>query len=484
MRRQLSASAWVLLSAVVVVPFAAPPPTHAQEPVHHRATFVYVSMAPEQKIQVYRLDPADGKLTPVEAVPVEGAPGSLAVDPGAEFLFASLRTSSTLASFRIDPATGKLKRLSTAPLPKGEDAVFVSTDRTGRWLLSVSYAAGKVVVHRIRDDGTIRTPAVQTVTTAKTAHCVVTDPENRFVFVPHVTPNAVYQFRLDAALGRLTDAGKIPGGTAKAGPRHLAFPPKWHRMFRPKLDFAFTSDEQGSSVTAYRFNAAEGLKPVQTLSTLPPDFKGPNTTAEVKVDPGGKFVWVSNRGHDSLAGFAIDAESGKLTALGQTPTEKTPRSFDVSPDGRFLLAAGEGSGKLAVYQVDLDTGKLTRRHTYDVGRSLTWVLVIDDRLRAQFRRARAEREGLELDLAFLKEAATRDARAIAGELKKTEGLRKRQDEELAAIEAKRKERGGPLGFVDRLFTNAPWWVMAPLVLVGLACIAVKVHHWLAAWERK
>ena len=116
---------------------------------------------------------------------------------------------------------------------------------------------------------------------------------------------------------------------------------------------------------------------MQTLSTLPADFKGRNTTAEVKVHPSGKFVWVSNCGHDSLAGFAIETKTGKLTALGQTRTEKTPRSFDISPDGRFVLAAGESSGKLAVYQVDLETGKLTLRHTYDVGKSLTWVLAIN-----------------------------------------------------------------------------------------------------------
>jgi 6-phosphogluconolactonase len=327
-------------------------------------TFVYVSMAPEQKVQVYRLDPRDGKLTPVEATGVEGAPGALAVDPQKKFLFASLRSNNTLASFRIDPATGKLTLLGTAALPKGENAAFVGTDRTGRWLLSASYSAGKVVVHRLKD-GTIETPTVQTVETTKTAHCTVTDPGNRYVFVPHVAANAVYQFRLDADTGRLTEAGKAPGGADKAGPRHLAF--------HPTQSLAFTSDEQGSSITAYRFDPAIGLKPVQTLSTLPADFTGKNTTAEVKVHPSGKFVWVSNRGHDSLAGYAVDS-AGKLSALGQTPTEKTPRSFDVSPDGRFVLAAGEGSGKLAVYQVDLDTGKLTRRHTCDVGKSLTWVL--------------------------------------------------------------------------------------------------------------
>jgi 6-phosphogluconolactonase len=333
-------------------------------------TFVYASMAPEQKIQVYRLNAAQGTLTTMQTIPVQGAPGALAVDPKKKFLFASLRTTSTLASFRIDLKTGRLKLLSTAALAKGENAAYVGTDRTGRWLLSASYAAGKVVVHRIKDDGTIQTPPVQTVETAKTAHCAVLDPDNSFVFVPHVTPNAVYQFRLDAASGKLTAAGKARGGKDQAGPRHLAF--------HPTLQVAYTSNETGSNITAYRFSPKDGLDPFQTLSTLPADFKGENTTAEVKVHPSGKFVWVSNRGHDSLAGFAIDAQSGKLKTLGQTPTEKTPRSFDISPDGRYLLAAGEGSGKLAVYQVDRDTGKLTLRHTYEVGKCLTWVLAIGE----------------------------------------------------------------------------------------------------------
>jgi 6-phosphogluconolactonase len=334
----------------------------------HANTFVYVSMAPEQKIQIYQLDTKDGKLTPVDAVPVEGEPGALGLDPQKKFLFASLRSTSKLASFRIDPATGKLKLLGSAALPKTDNATFVSTDRTGRWLLTASYTGGKVVVHRLNEDGTIQTPPVQTVATAKTAHSIAIDRANRFVFVPHVAPNAIYQFRLDSTTGQLSEAGKAPGGADNAGPRHLAF--------HPTQDLAFSSDETGSSITAYRFEPATGLKPVQTLSTLPTDFKGKNTTAEVKVHPSGKFVWVSNRGHDSLAGFQIDAASGKLTVMGQTPTEKTPRSFDIEPEGRYVLAAGEGSGKLAVYQVDPASGKLTRLHTYDVGKRLSWVQAV------------------------------------------------------------------------------------------------------------
>lgn len=329
-------------------------------------TFVYVSLAPEQKIQLLHLDNA-GTLTPVDATAVEGSPGSLAVDPQRKFLFASLRTKSTLASFAIDPATGKLTPLSVAALPSGENAAYVAVDRTGRWLLSASYMGGKVVVHGIGPDGKIQTPSLQTISTAKTAHATLIDRDNRWVFVPHVAPNAVFQFRLDAKTGKLTEMANAPGGAKNAGPRHLAF--------HPTQNFAFTSDEVGSSITAYRLDAEKGLSPTQTLSTLPADFKGNNTTAEVKVHPSGKFVWVSNRGHDSLAGFAIDKE-GKLTSLGQTPTEKTPRSFEIDPSGRFVFGAGEGTGKLAVYRVDAESGQLTRFATHDLGKSLTWVMAV------------------------------------------------------------------------------------------------------------
>lgn len=332
------------------------------------AIFVYASKAPEHQIQVFQLDAPAKKLDAVETFAVEGTPGSLCVDPHRKFLYASLRSTSRLGSYRIDAATGKLKLLNTAPLPQGENAAFVGTDRSGKWLLSASYAAGKVVVHKLADDGSIVTPAVQTVATAKTAHCVALNRENAIAYVPHVVPNAVYQFRFDAKTGLLVEMGQAPGGAAHAGPRHLAF--------HPTRDIAFTSDETGSSVTAYRVDAKTGLRPMQTVSTLPPDFTADNTTAEVKVHPNGRFVWVSNRGHDSLAGFSID-DTGKLAAIGQTPTEKTPRSFDVIPGGRFLVSAGEDSGKLALYECAPESGKLSRIATYDVGKSLTWVLAVD-----------------------------------------------------------------------------------------------------------
>lgn len=149
-------------------------------------------------------------------------------------------------------------------------------------------------------------------------------------------------------------------------------------MFHPFRDMAYVDNEQGGSVTAYALDTKTGrLTSTQTIPTLPKDFKGTNACAEIKIHSTGKFLYASNRGHDSIACFQVDAQDGKLTAIGQEPTEKTPRSFDLDPAGKFLLASGEASGKLAVYRIDGETGALKRLHTYDVGKQPWWVMAVE-----------------------------------------------------------------------------------------------------------
>lgn len=331
-------------------------------------TVLYVSCAAEQQIAVLKLSD-DGTLTEIERVTVDGAPGSMTVDPSRKFLFVSLRTSMSIGSFAIDSATGKLTPINKTRLMEGANAAFVATDHTGRWLISASYLGARVVVHALEPDGRIAAEPTQVAETAKTAHCVVISPSNKTVYVPHVAPNAVFQFRFDPVTGKLEDFGRAAGGREGAGPRHIAL--------HPSGKFAFTSDESGSSITAYAIDADEKLSPIETVSTLPVDYKEKNTTAEVKVHPSGKFAWVSNRGHDSLAGFTIDAASGKPTALGQTPTEKTPRSFEIDPSGKYVFGAGEGSGVLQAYRLDPTSGTLTPTQKYPLGKSLTWVKAVE-----------------------------------------------------------------------------------------------------------
>jgi 6-phosphogluconolactonase len=208
------------------------------------------------------------------------------------------------------------------------------------------------------------------VETADKAHAIVPDPSNRFVFVPHTGPNVVFQFTFDPGKGLLAP-GKVPRLRTgeKTGPRHLAF--------HPSKPIAYVMNEQGSSVTAFALDRKAGtLTALQSVSTLPKDFRGTNATAEIKVHPTGRFLYGSNRGHDSIAVLGLDAKSGKMTARAQEPTEKNPRSFDLDPAGKYLYAAGESSGKVACYRVDEKTGQLKRFATLAVGKTPWWVMAL------------------------------------------------------------------------------------------------------------
>ena len=204
--------------------------------------------------------------------------------------------------------------------------------------------------------------------------CRNTDASNRFVFVPHTVPrNAIYQFHFDEDTGTLTQnpVGNLNPG-APIGPRHFCFHPS-----KPILYF---SNEQGSSVSAYTLWEEEHpgtlIDLQEDLSTLPADFEEDNTCAQIHIDPQGTFLYVSNRGHDSIAGFAVDEESGKLSAIGQQLTEPTPRVFNIDGTGNFLFAGGQGSGRLATYRINRQSGELSPLTTYAVGESPMWVLFI------------------------------------------------------------------------------------------------------------
>lgn len=334
------------------------------------ATFVYVSVAGEDKISILYLDPRSGQLELRSEVAAPSGPAPLAVAPDLGFLYVGLRSSCEIASFAIDAGTGSLLRIGTVPLDA--DPCYMATDRSGRFLLSAYYRAGKVGVHRIGQDGAVCSPAVQWVPTAPMAHCIMTDRSNRFAFVPHPAgPNLIFQFTFDAQAGRLSP-NAVPRVIPEAGvgPRHYCF--------HPRQDIVYLSNEQGSSVTAYRLDTGAGtLSPFQMLSTLPAGYSGENTCAQIHVTPAGRFLYVSNRGHDSIAIFAIDEDDGRLRCVGQEPTEKTPRVFNVDPAGRYLFVAGQGTGRLASYRIDDQRGTLALLARYAVGENPMWVLALD-----------------------------------------------------------------------------------------------------------
>lgn len=332
------------------------------------ASYLYLSEAEEMQIATFRRAEDSGELMLSHYTPTKGEPGPLTVNPKGNLLIASMRSTGALASFRLDPGTGKLTPLSL--VPAGADPAYVKIDQTGRWLLAAYYQAGKVTVHKLSDDGIISPNAHQSIPTDEKAHAIELDSTNRFAFVPHTGPDAIYQFRFDDREGKLTpNTPRLLQLTENTGPRHL--------VFHPKLNMVYADNEQGSSVTGYSFDRESGtLAAGQTLSTLPQGFAQPNSCARLELSPNGRFLYVANRGHDSLAGFAVDPESGRLTSLGIFRTEPTPRSFNISSDGKFLYAAGQSSDKLACFQIG-PGGQLTRFATVKTGTRPWWVLVVD-----------------------------------------------------------------------------------------------------------
>jgi 6-phosphogluconolactonase len=331
---------------------------------------MYVALQEEDKILRYAMAPDTGSLETQGEVVVAGGPAPLAIDPHRRFLYVGRRGAKLISSFRIDPQTGDLSMIGTVPLDA--EPCYLATDRQGRFLLSAYYQAGKVGIHPINASGAVSDPPVLWLHTATGAHCFQTDFTNRFAFVPHIAgngPNAIFQYRFDEQTGHLTpnDPPRVSPERAD-GPRHFCF--------HPSKDILYFSNEQGCSVTAYSLDTAAGtLTPFQTVPTLPEDFNGRNTCAQIQIAPSGKFLYAPNRGHNSIACFAVDAATGRLTPIGCVPTEAVPRAISVDPGGKFLYAAGLESGRLAAYRIDQNTGTLAHLKTYPVGARPMWVLI-------------------------------------------------------------------------------------------------------------
>lgn len=332
---------------------------------------MYISISEEDRIAAFDVDAVTGRISHRGDVPTSGRPAPLAVDPGENHLYVGCRTTNELMTFSIDPGDGSLSLKGKINLES--DPCFLATDRTGKFLLSAYYGAGAAAVHRIGSDGVPVDPPVQWLPTAPGAHSIHTDRSNRFAFVPHIAggtgPNAIFQFNFDDKTGRLT--ANSPGRLTpenEAGPRHYCY--------HPTKDMAYFSNEQGSSITAYDLDPSAGtLTAKQTISTLPSDYTGENTCAQIQITPSGKNLYAPNRGHDSIACYSVDASSGLLTSIGNVQTEKVPRALSLDPQGGFLYVAGLDTGQLASYSVDSDSGTLQPLEVQPIGASPMWVLL-------------------------------------------------------------------------------------------------------------
>jgi 6-phosphogluconolactonase len=335
---------------------------------------LYVCLQDDDRIAVFAIDTDSGRLTHRTEIPAAGGPSVLAISPDRRTLYVGQRTQPALSSYRIDQATGGLTLLGTVSQPHAP--TFLAPDRNGHFMLSAYYQGGGAAVYRLVADGTVGVPSQDWLATDTGAHAIATDPSNRFGFVPHIArvqdnvleppknipgPNVIMQFRFDAQSGRL--APNTPLRVEQpdlVGPRHYCF--------HPNLDIVYFSNEQGCSVTAYRLDPTAGtLSATQTIASLPSGFTARNTCSQIHLTPSGRFLFVGNRGHNSIAGFAVDTASGHLTPAGHAPTEAVPSAFCVDPTGNFVFAAGTASGRLASYRINTATGALTPLTTEAVG---------------------------------------------------------------------------------------------------------------------
>ncbi len=330
-------------------------------------TFVYISLDSARSVVGYAMESKTGELHLIGATDMDGSLGALAVDPKHRILYAANRSKNRISTYKINSTTGKLSLTNT--ITAAGNPVYLSTDRTGKFLLTAYFADSKAAVYTLGDNGIPQEAAVETISTELHAHAILTDLTNRYLFIPCRTGETIHQFKFDDASGFFTPNTPDRVHTdSLTGPRHLTF--------HTKLNVVYVINEFGSTVTAYQLDPEGRLAAFQSLSTLPPQFTGHNSAADIHLTPDNRFLYASNRGDESIAAFAVDSVSGSLTSVGIYATEKTPRAFDIDPDGNYLYVGGQGSGKLAAYRIDHRTGQLTLLKTYDVGNHPAWVIIV------------------------------------------------------------------------------------------------------------
>ncbi len=313
-------------------------------------------------VYVYRLDRQTGALHHLSTAPDVVNPSFVVVEPQRRYLYAVQEVEEYegqpgggVSAFAIDPHTHALEPINHQPT-HGAHPCYVSVDHSGRWLLVANYTGGSVTVLPIAEDGSLGAatavvehhgPSGQ----AAHPHSIVADPAGRFVLVPDAGLDRIYVYRLDTESGILAP-NDVPWAQLppKTGPRHI--------QFSADERYVYAINETGSSLTAFAYDATEGvLREIRTMTTLPDGFTGKNSCADIHIDPSGHYLYGSNRGHDSLAIFTLDAATGEPRPAGHVSTGgRTPRNFGIDPAGTLLLAANQDTSTVVTFTIDPATG--------------------------------------------------------------------------------------------------------------------------------
>ena len=335
-------------------------------------TLVYVgtyNKPPADGIYAYRLDPASGDLEPVSSVGGIDNPSFLSLDPQGRFLCAVAEVGEfegqpggAVGSFAIIPETGALSPLNMQS-SVGTGPCHVSVDATGRYVLVANYGSGSVAALPIAGDGGLK-PASAFVQHEGSsadpqrqkgphAHSITLSPDNRFAFAPDLGLDRIFIYELVPETGELVPAAQPWAEVAPgAGPRHFAF--------HPNAKYAYVINEIGNTVTAFAYDAATGgLSQIQDIGALPARYSEVSYTADIHLHPSGRFLYGSNRGHDSIVIYAVDEATGKLSLVGfESVRGANPRSFALDPTGTFLYAANGETSDIVAFRIDQESGQL------------------------------------------------------------------------------------------------------------------------------
>lgn len=345
----------------------------AQQSTAQTTQLVYIGTyadKDEEGIHVCRLDMTDGNLTRVNGVSGIKNPSFQALHPNRKFLYSVSESQDyqgkrmgSVSAFAMDEETGLLTLLNEQP-SLGAGPCHITTDLGGTNVIVANYGSGSLAVLPIKPDGSLDIAhnlvqhtgsSVHPRQKSPHAHCVNIDAQGRHIVSADLGLDKVLVYRFNPENHTLTPNPEMPFLKVKpgAGPRHFTF--------HPAGTFGYIINELNSTVTACKYDGETGtLIAFQYISTLPADFSGENTTAEIAVSPDGRFLYGSNRGHNSIAVFAVDAESGMLTAVSHHATlGEQPRNFAIDPTGQYLLAANQRTGNVVVFQIDRDSGRLT-----------------------------------------------------------------------------------------------------------------------------
>ena len=359
----------LVLFAVVLASWLTPF-AEAQGPTKMRVYFGTYTGEKSKGIYLSTLDLATGKLSAPELAAELVSPSFLAIHPSGKYMYAvgeiadfQGKKAGAVSALAVDPASGKLKLVNQQP-SGGGGPCHVSVDPSGKCVLAANYGGGSVCSFPIGDDGSLKEggSVIQHKGSSVNpqrqkephAHSINVDKDGHYAFAADLGLDQVLVYKLNAAHGTLEVDDHVPPAkvAAGSGPRHFAF--------HPSGKFAYVINELANTVVAFEYNPHHGLlTEIQSIGTLPREFSGTSYTAEVVVHPSGKFLYGSNRGHNSIAVFAIDEKTGKLTATShQAEGIKTPRNFAVDPTGKWLLVGNQDAAGVIVFGIDQETGAL------------------------------------------------------------------------------------------------------------------------------